>query len=231
HGSAIAPGFKALATREGYGFGQITKSSCPPLWGFAREEPGRTGHLAQCQAFQREAFAYVERHPEIQVVVLASYWSSDMTLTDGKGANVPLADALNDTVARLTAAKRRVILVDDVPTFRFDPYSRIVGDRIPARAAAQRWFARTPGVFTARGPQMFDDPATSVLRSTANGRAGVTFFDTKARLCGQEGCRYGAPGALYYFDFQHLTTTGAGVATEGLTLPAPAASATEAKAP
>jgi len=221
HGSAIAPGFKALAAREGFGFGQITKSSCPPLWGFAREEPGRTGHLAQCQAFQREAFAYVERHPEIEVVVLAGYWPSDMSLTDGKGATVPLADALDATVARLTAAGRRVVLVDDVPSFRFDPYSRVVGDMVPARAAAQRWFARTPGVFAARGDEIFDDPATSILRSVANTRPGVTFLDTKARLCGQEGCRYGAPDTLYYFDFQHLTATGADVATEGFGLRAP----------
>ncbi|SFJ40041.1 acyltransferase family protein [Caulobacter sp. UNC279MFTsu5.1] len=225
HGSAIAPGFKALAAREGFGFGQITKSSCPPLWGFAREIPGRVGHLAQCQAFQREAFAYVERHPEIEVVVLASYWPSDMILTDGKGADVPLADALDDTVARLTAARRRVILVDDVPTFRFDPYGRIVGDLIPARAMAQRWFSRTPGVFAARGDEIFDDPATAVLRSTAKAHPAATFFDTKARLCGAEGCRYGAPGALYYFDFQHLTATGAGVATGDFTLRPPAASA------
>jgi peptidoglycan/LPS O-acetylase OafA/YrhL len=221
HGSAIAPGFKALAAREGFGFGQITKSSCPSLWGFAREEPGRTGHLSQCQAFQREAFAYVERHPEIEVVVLASYWPSDMSLTDGEGATVPLADALDDTVARLTAAGRRVVLVDDVPSFRFDPYSRVVGDMIPARAAAQRWFARTPGVFAARGEEIFDDPATSVLRSAADARPGVTFLDTKARLCGREGGRYGAPASLYYFDFQHLTATGAGVATEGFGLRTP----------
>jgi peptidoglycan/LPS O-acetylase OafA/YrhL len=221
HGSAIAPGFKAAAAREGFGFGQITKSSCPSLWGFAREEPGRAGHLAQCQAFQREAFAYVERHPEIEVVVLASYWPSDMILIGGEGATVPLADALNDTVARLTAAGRRVVLVDDVPSFRFDPYSRVVGDMIPARAAAQRWFARTPGVFAAHGDEIFDDPATPVLRSVANTRPGVTFLDTKARLCGQEGCRYGAPDMLYYFDFQHLTATGAGVATEGFGLRAP----------
>ena len=51
-----------------------------------------------------------------------------MSLTDGKGATVPLADALDATVARLTAAGRRVVLVDDVPSFRFDPYSRVVGD-------------------------------------------------------------------------------------------------------
>ncbi|KQZ17993.1 acyltransferase family protein [Caulobacter sp. Root1472] len=225
HGSAIAPGFKALATRDGFGFGQITKSSCPSLWGFVREEPGRPGHRAQCLAFQRETFTYVERHPEIQVVVLASYWPSDMTLVDSQGASVPLADALNDTVARLTAAGRRVVVVDDVPSFRFDPYSRVVGDMIPARAAAQRWFARTPGVFTAHGDEIFDDPATPVLRSVANGRPGVTFFDTKARLCGQEGCRYGAPDRLYYFDFQHLTATGAAAVTEGFALRASAASA------
>ena len=223
HGGAIAPAFKALAAREGFGFGQITKSSCPPLWGFAREVPGRTGHLAQCQTFQREAFAYVERHPEIEVVVLASYWPSDMTLTDGKGATVPLAGALDATVARLTAAGRRVVLVDDVPSFRFDPYSRVVGDMIPARAAAQRWFARTPGVFAAHGEEIFEDPATPLLRSIANARPGVTFFDTKARLCGQEGCRYGAPDTLYYFDFQHLTATGAGAATEGFSLRTPPA--------
>jgi len=229
HGSAIAPGFKALAAREGYGFGQITKSSCPPLWGFAREVPGRLGHLAQCQAFQGEAFAYVERHPEIQVVVLAGYWSSGMVLTDGQGADVPLDVALSDTIGRLTAAKRRVIVVDDVPTFRFDPYGRVVGDMIPARAAAQRWFARTPGVFAARHDEIFDDPAASILRSAANGRPGVAFFDTKSRLCASEGCRYGAPGKLYYFDFQHLTTAGAKAATEGFTLRAPAASATAAK--
>jgi hypothetical protein len=210
HASAISPGFKALADRQGLGFGQITKTSCPPLWGYAREVPGRPGHRAECLAFQEQAFAYVQSHPDIDVVVLASYWSSGPILTSATGADAPLADALSKTVERLEAMGRRVVLVEDVPTFRFDPYPRVIGAMIPARAALSRaLFPQQPTDFTASPGDIHQDPSVAILRATSRAPPGVALLDPRLGLCGASGCRYGAPDTLYYFDFQHLTSAGA----------------------
>jgi peptidoglycan/LPS O-acetylase OafA/YrhL len=219
HASAIAPGFKAVAAQNRLGFGQVTKSSCPPLWGYAREVPGRSGHLSQCLAFQQQAFAIVRDDPKVEVVVLAGYWSSGLTLTSTAGTDVSLSDALTDTIARLEAMNKRVILVNDVPTFDFDPYVRIIGGMIPARQALSRaLYAQAAPSFVAKRGDLLPDAAAPILSSVARAHPNVLFLDPVQRLCDQTGCRYGGPAALYYFDFQHLTATGAGVAVGSLPL-------------
>jgi peptidoglycan/LPS O-acetylase OafA/YrhL len=219
HASAIAPGFKAVADDNGLSFGQVTKSSCPPLWGYAREVPGRSGHLSQCLAFQQRSFALVRDDPKIEVVVLAGYWSSGLTVTSTTGIDVSLADALAATIGRLEALNKRVILVNDVPTFGFDPYVRVIGGMIPARVALSRaLYAQPPPSFVARRSDVLPDAAAPILSSVARTHPRVVFLDPDQRLCDPAGCRFGGPDALYYFDFQHLTATGARAAVGSLPL-------------
>ena len=212
HASAIAPGFAALARQRGIGFGEVAKASCPPLWGYAPPSADRAGHWAQCTAFQARAFEQALR-PDVGTVLLAGLWSESLTVRGAAGDMVSLRTALGTTIDRLRGAGKRVILVQDVPMFGFDPYARIIGDALPMRAtlaallrpAEARPFAAAP----------LPDRARPVLDEIATARPGVGVIDPAARLCGGGLCRYGAPQTAFYFDFQHLTAAGALAATGG----------------
>lgn len=219
HASSISPGFRSLAATQGLAFSELTKSSCPPLWGYARDISDRAGHLAECTAYQARVFDHVERHPEIQTVVLTGFWSAGMTVTSiADRREAPLEQALTDTVVRLQALNRRVILVQDVPTFHFDAYSRVMGDLIPARAALGRWVGGASGDgFVASPSQIIVDPSRAILSRVAR-RTGAVLLDPTESLCDATGCRYRSEQALFYSDFQHLTGPGAEAAVRRFNL-------------
>lgn len=217
HASALEPGIRRLAERSGLGFGEMTKSSCHPLLGFAVEAAQRPRHWQDCIAYQQAALAYIARHPEIRTVVLAGFWStaSGGLRADGaeSGATVALEKALAATVERLLSLGRQVVVVQDVPLFRFDPYARMVGQLIPARAALARWLAGGGTAdHVAALRDVIPDPSAAVVAGAAEGRDGVSLMDPRHGLCDQAGCRYGTQTALYYVDFQHLTPQGSVVA-------------------
>ena len=141
HANAMSPGVAEYAERRGLGFGEITKSSCPALWGYAAISNDRAGFWENCTHFQTQAFSRVANDPQISTVVLTAFWASqldDLHSDKGKAAT-PLSKALQDTIARLQKAGKRVILIQDVPTFSIDPYQVIVGSRMPARAIIAGW--------------------------------------------------------------------------------------------
>lgn len=213
HASALAPGIRSLAERLGLGFGEMTKSSCHPLFGYAAEVQQRPWHWAECIAYQQAALAHIERHPGIRTIVLAGFWSSaDRGFRPAgrePGTSVGLEQALVATIERLRAMGRQVVLVQDVPLFRFDPYARMVGHLIPARAAVAGWLGNgVAGDFIGTPDEIIPAPAAAAVSAAAHGR-GVPLIDPARWLCGPAGCRYGTGDKLYYFDFQHLTLQGA----------------------
>lgn len=215
HANAIAPGVKAVAGEAGSAFGEMTKSSCPPLWGYApANDPG-----ARCRAFQSAAFTYVRNHPEVRTVVLGCYWSASPDVRGDHG-DVALEAALADTVTRLQALGRTVVLVQDTPLLGFDPYARTVGDMMPARAALVRLLGagRPTGRYIANADELLPDPTRVILARVAESHPGVTVLDPASRLCNAAGCRFRDAGAIYYTDFQHLTAQGAMQAVRGFHL-------------
>jgi len=219
HADAIAPGVKALVQAHGLGFGEMTKSSCLPLLGAGRALPDRPSHLDECLRYQDQAFRYVEQHPEVKVVVLAGYWSAGLQLETRAGQPEALGVALDDTIRRLEAMGRRVVLVRDVPIFRFDPYARTFAEFMPLR----RWFAQRlagaePGV-AAAAAETVPDTSGDLLAEISRRRPEVFVIDPARALCSQGACRYAADGAVYYSDFQHLTASGARQAMAGVDLP------------
>lgn len=213
HASSIAPGMAARAAAQGMGFGQLTKSSCPALNGYATDPADRRAHKAECLAWQGRLFAYIAAHPDIRVVALAGFWSSDLDLLTRDDGHVPLSAALEATVTWLQARGKQVILIQDVPTLRFDGYARVIGDLIPARRALTDALNAKPGDgFVASPNQVIPDPARPIIAAIAKARS-TTIVDPHARLCTPAGCAYRDSGHLYYFDFQHLTASGARAAT------------------
>jgi peptidoglycan/LPS O-acetylase OafA/YrhL len=213
HASALAPGLAQAAAAAGYGFGELTKSSCLALSGLARPTPDRAGFEAECRAFNDRAFAAAAA-PDVRVVVLAGYWSNGAIVRDAAGRQVPLADALADTVARLERMGRRVALVQDVPAFAFDPYPRVVGTTLPLRRSISTWLGVSDDA-TGIAPrsQVMRDAMRAPIAAIGQ-RAGRILIDPRRALCTAAGCRYAAPDALYYQDFQHLTAAGARAVTD-----------------
>ncbi len=217
HASALVPGIRSLAERSGLGFGEMTKSSCHPLSGFAIESRERPRHWGECIAYQQAAFAHIEHDPAIRVVVLSGFWSTAeggvRPAGAAQGTTLALEEALAATIERLRATGRRVVVVQDVPLLRFDPYARMIGELIPARAVLAGWLGHKPaGGFVAAPGDIDPDPSAAILARLVAGRDGVALLDPRDGLCSPPGCRYGTGTALYYADFQHLTAQGAAAA-------------------
>jgi hypothetical protein len=215
HANALAPAVKAFADRRGATFLEMTKASCPALIGYTRPVAGHPAHAAECEAFQRAAFARVLADPRIRTVVLASFWSAGQMLetTGGDGAMRPatLPTALDATLAALRSSGRVVVLVQDVPIMRFDPYAEAAGGLVPARAALGRWLGKPDH---ASGEARIDwaDGAAAAVAAAAGRQPGVRLVTPAKALCRDADCRFAGPAGVYYWDEQHLTPVGARIA-------------------
>jgi peptidoglycan/LPS O-acetylase OafA/YrhL len=207
HADAIAPGFAAQAQARGLGFGQLTKSSCPPLWGYTAYAD-RVGHVAECIAYQNDVFARATEDRQVSDIVLAGFWQSNATVQDGEGREHSLEEALDRTIARLKPSGRRITIVQDVPMFGFDPYARVIGDGLPLRDIARR-LVGNESIRNGLGSPL-KDRSRGIAAAVAARYPGVLLSDPWDTLCQAGRCRYASQdGRLYYTDFQHLTAAGA----------------------
>ncbi len=229
HANALAPGLRAKVEESGAALTQITKASCLPLLGYAEDIADRPAHFAQCLEFQDKAFRRVMEDRSIDTVILAGFWSAVETAPlrarDGRLAGLPLEglkEALGATITALEKAGKKVVLVQDVPLFAFDPYARFVGDRIPLRRAAEQ--ALRSGVTADSAGQLNadalsqalkPDASMAVVQAVAMSHPAVLLVDPRSGLCAGPACRYAAEGKLYYLDWQHLTPDGAHAAVNG----------------
>lgn len=210
HAASIAPGFEALASQHGMGFRQSTKSLCTAQWGYANLVSDLPYFVDECLDYQAGAFEAVENDQSIRVVVLASRWSLEQELVaTSAGSVMDLEAALEATVRRLTALGRRVVLVQDVPAFTFDPYARVIGEALPLRADIQSLLRAPADDGIAAVADVERDTSRQILERVAARHDGVSLFDPWTNLCSVDGCRYRFDEALFYFDNQHLTAAGA----------------------
>jgi peptidoglycan/LPS O-acetylase OafA/YrhL len=156
HAAALAPGLRALAIAQGYGFVQLTKAACLPLAGVMRYIPRIPAQASRCLNFNRQVFDLIQADPRIRIVVLAGVWSGCLernwengwliadtsrqprnpSLTPSLSALQTLfIRSLNAQIQTLRAAGKYIIVLEDVPGFDFDPLSRVRAAHIPARNA------------------------------------------------------------------------------------------------
>jgi peptidoglycan/LPS O-acetylase OafA/YrhL len=211
HADALAPGVAAYAERIGSAFGQLTKSSCPALWGYAAKVAGNVDSWRDCLRYQERAFAAVAEDPDVKLVFLASYWSSQMhdLRSEQHSAPTSFEVALTDTAARLTAAGKRVVSIQDVPTFRIDPYARAVGSHIPLRRALAKLLGGSEEFHIAVPSDVIPDASRVTLTALTRNLKKVHVIDPWARLCSRKGCRFATNKDIFYTDFQHITASGA----------------------
>ncbi|MEZ5855582.1 MAG: acyltransferase family protein [Hyphomicrobiaceae bacterium] len=218
HAAAMLPGFEIWLDRQGRSAAAAVKSACPPLLHIVRTDQG---NRHRCDAFNDAVITYLERHTAIRTVVLAARWAlaaegtrapgetgspallgraDSATTTPAVANNLALFSyGMAETVRRLTAMDRQVLILGGVPE---------IGFSAPQAHLAQAFFARQPS-----NPPDF----AAIQRRNANADAAIKTVASKfgasqvsiARLMCQPACRTQDGGTIFYRDDDHLSIAGA----------------------
>jgi peptidoglycan/LPS O-acetylase OafA/YrhL len=225
HASAMSPGVRALAQSSGFAFMELTKSSCPFLKGVTRPVPRYPQHGQECVRFNEQVMRKLIDTPAIEVVVIGGFWSNGLGKAEGAYTAVAdhgeppakaLRQGLSAAVEQLARAGKRVVLLGDVPFFNFAPIKRVASCDNALRAELNDVDPHSRACEFASWEELSDDgEAHRVVQDVAR-QWSATYFDPKAALCDQDGCRFADQGRMLYVDRQHLSSKGALRAADAL---------------
>lgn len=234
HAAAMSPALSRIAEAKGFKVYRIFKYSCAPLAGVVRPLAS-VEDTRDCIRFNADTMDALRSDPRVRTVVLTSYWAGPEVdhvsyVTADQVGTVPsrevsernLARGLHDAVAELRSAGKKVVLVQDVPVFRFDPVRRMISDSIPVRSFIGRHLFRpVSDRSAARMDETYEaaqERAAKVVEEVA-AEDRVELFDPGPNLCQQDVCRFLSGEGPLYGDPQHLTPLGAERAAAGFRLP------------
>jgi len=220
HARSIAPAVHAYASQM-TGSGEIaTRGGCPPLLDVYR--PG----IEACAEFNDKVLEYVLSKPDIQTVVLSARWSLAYTGTRYKeelGNSVKLVErqllstnnsnsnvtnnaevfkiGLERSVATLTDAGKRIVIINQVPEIGYDlPSIHFVANVLSP--GAEQKIAPTLDEYRVRNGEV-----TQILNALAEDY-GVSVVSPQSHLCSSGACRITAEGKPLYLDDNHLSILG-----------------------
>lgn len=220
HAAAISPGLLRAARLQGLTVRQFTKSACSPMIGYTNKHASHSDHMHACATFVPAAVHEIVTDPTIRVVYVAgNYGSLDVPRYRPVGdtgrlvpSSIAWADGLGRTIDLLHRGGKRVVVIGDVPRFKFDPFRHFITEEIPAR----QWLASKLGTFvtTSAGRGRREDlvpgyaEASQFVGIIAR-RHGAEWFDPALQLCSQDTCAIKAGDTPLYFDKHHLSSAGA----------------------
>lgn len=205
--------FFALAHRyeeSQIGVQGLTKEACPPLYGV---ETLRAG-MDKCQASTEANVDYVVSSESITQVYLSSmaqYLEPGQKLYRMGSPDIPYSInnseafrwGLEQTIDRLLAADKEVILVFDWPRIYFDPKS-CVSIR-PARLLGKiRSDCHVPKDEFLEKNSNYRELLYSVLKAYPS----IKYWDTSKALCDENLCWVRRNGVTYYADRNHMSLNG-----------------------
>lgn len=210
HAATLAPRLAQSAERaaiKGYVFGG---GGCPPLFGL--EAYG--GHFRSCAGTARRVEALLE-NPAITHVVLHARWGLYATgrpspnetrvrirrFVEGRdAANAQaFAQRLRETVKRITAAGKKVIIIGPVPELEGNLPSTMIRDMMRGR---MRDYALPKTRFTRRQADVL------ALLAELSALQDIIVLYPHNILCGEKSCTTVLDGMPLYFDDDHLGAAG-----------------------
>lgn len=224
HAAALAPGLRKLASDRGFGFAELTKSSCPFLVGVSRKVDIEPRHAVQCVAFNKTVIQTLLDSPNIKTVVIAGYWSAGL-MRDGMYVSLSndhaspealLAKGLSSAIVTLVQAGKRVVIVRDIPYFPVAPMKRVSTCLNHIRGAVNR-LGSDPAECSSetRKAVRFDADSNRAIDTASVGTRAIV-VDPTSLLCNTEACRFREKNVFLYIDQQHLSPAGAVLVSTGV---------------
>ncbi len=178
------PALEAAARRRGAAGTALLIVRCPPFLDMAFPT------LRGCEAFNRDALAFLDAHPALRTVVLGGNWNE-------WAADLP---ALRHTIAVLQGRGRRVALILSPPAV---PYL------VPRTLALAALRHRPPPPLVAEAEaRAARARETALIESLQTGRP-ITVVDPFEAFCDGRTCAVEADGHPFYYDDRHVTQFGA----------------------
>ena len=233
HAEALLPAVAELARSEHIGLHVFVKTVCPPLSRVTHIQTKRPLLGGECASFNTQVLDRIKNDGGVEAVILAADWSAGIIEAQAHEGGLSPSDenagagnldpntaellhtGIETTVDQLMASGKRVILIEDVPDFHFQPVERLRGELIPLRRSLGQFLA--PSIATAifqesrtSAVSKADTAASKVLLEVARNRASVLLVDPKSTLCDHSDCyAVDAKGELLYADDAHLSADGA----------------------
>lgn len=180
-----------LGNKEGFSFRNISVNSCPPLiQGFEKYAPAK--RISDCANSVPKMF---ELSRQYDVVIIAASWSFY------KDINNDFIKAFAGTINEISTESNHIIIFGKIPDFdKYDraclqksvtfPYTNCKVDDVPVAANILKLNAS--------------------LESIADTNPNVSYIEINDLLCTDGLCSmYNEDGEPIYFDFSHLSTSGA----------------------
>jgi peptidoglycan/LPS O-acetylase OafA/YrhL len=187
HAADLYPGLRIAFATAGYSLGELTASACGPVVG--RDAPARP----KCRMFNDQVLALLLTIKPT-MVILAAEWFPDPDAVS----------LLNQTVARLSDAGTKVIILGNSPLFKAS-VPNLVADRMQSGAKNL-----TTDWTTAQDIERnFEHATEAVMSSGFSGRTDLRYISIFKTVCPNSRCPLLANDETpLYFDSSHLTGAG-----------------------
>ncbi|SDJ84884.1 acyltransferase family protein [Microbulbifer yueqingensis] len=218
HAGAFLPGFELWTSARGLTGLSAVKSACPPLLGVVRADKGESH---RCDEFNRRVMEFLERRQDLGTVILVARWAqavegtpapgeggadavlvpagSSRPLPAGYGNAELVEQALADTVARVRATGREVLIVKGVPEVGFSVPVAVVN--------AQFVGTRLEAAPTRTEVEKRNRRADLIIETVAT-ELDARHASLVPELCDPD-CKVQEDGVPLYRDDDHLSTYGA----------------------
>lgn len=216
HAGILKDSLAAYFSKQGYTLEIFDQGGCTPFWNLDRHD---AGHAPQgCPKDINRGIQAVLDRPTMDTVVFAARFEEPGSLydisqpgTDLIKAGLPPSElhnwtlfesALDHTLKLLSDAKKRVIIVENVPTLSFGPKDCV--DRPLRIASTLREPCSMPKADVLADQRPYREIIDRVTRKYPN----VIIFDPLPSLCDDQFCFGKMDGELLYSDKNHLTEAG-----------------------
>ena len=220
HASALGPGLQEVARDHHVRLIQLTKSSCMPFLDISPYETAHPERTEKCTAFMHAALDRITQDDSITTVVVAAAWSKgpEAMYETSTGKRMREKEAIDyglpPLLDKIRRSGKRVIVVEDVPSFAFSPNRQATGSVFPLRHWIMQRISPFPemiaGKVDRRSPMLIagSPEVTARIRTIAQTTAGVHYLEVRRQLCDADTCRFMQDDTLLYVDGSHLSVVG-----------------------
>ncbi len=224
HANHLYPGLAKELANTGETIANFGDSACPPLFNtrsYKRGDPD----TERCLGIVDKMLEFAEQTTSVHTVVMADIGAHYLH-NSGKGYGKPeegpnewvlsrpgqtdvssndqvYEEALRETLVRLTAKGKRVILVLDNPNLRFSPRSCIQNRPIRLDNTV-----RTPCAISREEFDGRNKIYRALVKKVSREIPHVQIFDAGSKFCDDQWCSAIKDGKLLYRDSSHLSVAG-----------------------